>query len=75
MCSGDDVGDEIEEEGEDDSDMVDFEEEGFAFEAFGSLLWLVVEEHEAAAGWVGVVVPVDLFFGLEAGLACSVACV
>lgn len=75
MCSGDDVGDEIEEEGENDSDMVGFEEEGFAFEPFGSLLWFVVEEHEATAGWVGVVVPVDLFFALEPGLTCSVACV
>ena len=73
MCSADDVGDKIEEEGEDDSDMIGFEEKGFASESFWSLLWFVVKEHEATTRWVGVVIPVDLLFALESGLACSVA--
>jgi hypothetical protein len=37
LCSTNNVGNEVEEEGNDDSDMVGFEEEGFAAESLRSL--------------------------------------
>ena len=64
MCGADDGGDEVEEEGNYDSDVVDFKEKSFASESFWGLLWVVVEHLDASAWWISIVIPVDLFFAL-----------
>lgn len=74
MGGADDVGYKVEKEGDNDGDVVDFEEECFAFEPFRGLLWVVVEHLYTSTGWIGVVVPVDLFFALESHLGCCISC-
>lgn len=69
MCGGDDIGDEVEEEGDDDGDVVEFEEEDTLAIALGGLVGVVVEHLDAAAGWVGVFVPVYLLLLFHVGLA------
>ena len=64
MCGADDVGNEVEEEGDYHGDVVNFEEKCFASVSLRGLLWVVVEHLDASTGWIGVVVPVYLFFAL-----------
>lgn len=73
MGGADDVGDEVEEEGDYDGDMVGFEKECFAPESFRSLLWVVVEHLNASAGWVVIIIPLYLLFALESGFTCCIA--
>lgn len=73
MGGADDVGDEVEEEGEYDGDVVGFEEECFASESFRGLLWIVVEHLNASAGWVVIIVPLYLLFALKSGFTGSIA--
>ena len=74
MCGTYDVGKQIEEEGDDDCDMIDFEKEDFASVSLWGLLWDVVEHLDTATRWVCKVVPVDLLFGLKTSFAVGHSC-
>lgn len=68
MSSSDDIGDEVEEEDNYDSNMVKFEEEYFFAIPLRGFFRVVVEHFDAAAWGIGIDVPVDFLFFIHIGL-------